>query len=129
MKRLLLFALLGCLLLAGPAAAQFGDSALTGGVVDQNGDPMRGAVVQARQVDGGLRVESICDNKGVYLITDLPAGRYQVVASLTGHGNSKKNVTLDRGQRLQVNFVLGAVNKDGFDREYQPTLPGIGPMR
>ncbi|RJX28712.1 MAG: carboxypeptidase regulatory-like domain-containing protein [Desulfarculus sp.] len=128
MRRLLVLTLLGWLALAGTAAAQFGDSALLGSVVDKNGDPMRGAVVQARQVDGSLSVESLCDGRGLYLLSELPAGRYQVTASLPGHGTSKQNVTLGRGQRLRVDFVLEVAEKGGFDRDYRPTLPGIGPI-
>lgn len=122
-------ALLCLLLLAAPAAAQFGDSVLQGVVVDQDGDPLKGASVRAQQVDGGLRVESLCDGRGVYVLRDLPAGRYKVTASLIPHGAASRTVSLGPGQRRRVDFQLRSVSDDAMNPEFRPTPPGFGAAR
>jgi carboxypeptidase family protein len=130
MKLSLLLLLLISLLAAPamvPAADQFGDSGLMGVVVDKDRRPMKGAVVAAKRLDGSLKVEVICDFEGTYLMTDLPAGKYKVTASLTKHGQISKNVTLAAGKKTTLVLMLPSEeDREGVDPTYQPTPAGIG---
>lgn len=130
MKFSLFLFLMFCLLAApapAPAADQFGDAGLVGVVIDKDRRPMKGAVVAAKRLDGSLKVEVICDSRGTYLMTDLPAGKYKVTASLTKHGQISKNVTLDAGKKLTLVLMLPSEeDREGVDPTYQPTPSGIG---
>ena len=126
-----LFLFLMFCLLAAPApvlaGGEFGDAGLMGVVVDKDRRPMKGAVVAASRLDGGLKVEVICDFKGTYLITDLPAGKYKVTASLTGHGQISQKVTLVEGKKSTLVLMLPSEeDRTGVDPGYQPTPSGIG---
>ncbi len=130
MKLVWIALLMICLLAApGPAWAgdQFGDAGLMGVVIDKDKRPMKGAVVAASRLDGSLKVEVIADFKGTYLITDLPAGKYKVHASLDGHGSVTQNVSLAGGKKTTLVLMLPSEEeREGVDRDYQPTPSGIG---
>ena len=53
----------------------------------------------------GLKSDQV-DAKGNYLLKDLEAGKYMLIASFVGLGVQKKEVTVLAGQTVSQNFVL-----------------------
>lgn len=99
------------LLAVAMAAPVFGQQAATGtieGVVtDQNGAVVLGAKVAARNVNTGFTREITTDDNGIYRLTTLPPGTYQITASAPGFAENKfANITLNVGQKLNIDLML-----------------------
>jgi len=58
---------------------------LRGTVRDADGDPLAGANVVARPVDGGAVFGAATDLDGLYRILRVPAGEYELAASMVGY--------------------------------------------
>ena len=76
MRRLSLFALL-VLGIACSRAQELVRGAIAGMVITAEGDPVGGAVVQAAGIDGGSG-EAVTDDRGMFRIFGLRAGRYKL---------------------------------------------------
>src|SRR5690242_21852508 len=70
------------LLVAGAAWAQ--TTTVEGNVKDQNGQPLKGAVIKLERTDikGHYQVKS--DKKGHWLYTGLPYGKYDISCEVDG---------------------------------------------
>ena len=77
---------LTCLLclLAWPAAAQQGTADVRGKVVDQQGAVLPGVTVVVRHQDSGLFRESVTGPDGLFLMSGMTPGMYEVAAELAG---------------------------------------------
>jgi hypothetical protein len=73
--------LIAVLALPGPAAAQVLYGSLTGNVTDSSGGAVPGAKVEALNVGTGIAKDTITDERGSYLFTDLQTGTYKVTVS------------------------------------------------
>ena len=85
---------------AGPAplAAGQGDSgSLMGTVTDELGGVLPGATVTARNAVTGLARNAVSDAGGAYEIAVLPAGSYELEASLPGFLGKASTVTIGGG--------------------------------
>ncbi|MEQ1573389.1 MAG: carboxypeptidase regulatory-like domain-containing protein [Vicinamibacterales bacterium] len=71
-------------LAASPAAAQQTTGHITGQVVDQQGAAIRDVVVVAKNAATGFVREGVSDDNGVYRLTALPVGHYDVTAERQG---------------------------------------------
>ncbi len=106
MKKLLVPFLFG-LLLAGGAMAQT-KSALTGTVIDQDGQPLPGVTVSLTSDDliGGAQIK-VTGEKGDFKFILLPPGNYHVEASLDGFMTNEvdTHVGLDRDSQVRLTLV------------------------
>ncbi len=93
------------------AASVFGQQAATatieGVVTDPNGAVVQGAKVTARNVGNGFTRELTTDDSGIYRLTALPPGNYQLSASAQGFAENKYgSITLNVGQKLNLDLML-----------------------
>src|SRR5690349_13885355 len=75
-----------CLSLAPSAFAQGTSGRLVGTITEGGGSGavVPGATVTAVNLETGWRQDTVSNDKGDYLIPNVPIGRYEVAAELTG---------------------------------------------
>jgi len=103
------FTLLLLLLALSPTARgqQAAKATLTGTVTDPNGAVIAGATVSARQTSTGIRRETVTNDRGVYVLTDLAPGEYEVRAEAKGFADHiTTNLILQVGQTVTLNSQL-----------------------
>ena len=105
MRRIFATMMLIVLGIAGPSLAQQTTGNITGRVVDPQGAAVPGATVTAKNAATGFTRTEVSDAEGVYRLSALPVGIYDVTAELQGFTTvSKKdvevNVAPDAGDRL-----------------------------
>jgi hypothetical protein len=71
---------------ANAGYAQTVTGTITGTVTDQSGAVIAGATVVALNVDTGVASTAISDGAGVYRVSFLPIGRYQLTVQANGFG-------------------------------------------
>ncbi len=102
------------LTLPAPALAQGNVGVIDGRVLDQSKAAVPGATITAKNVDTGLTRTAVVSPTGTYRIPALPAGTYEVSASLTGFSTQvTKDVPVRVGDTATVDFAmkLGAVTE------------------
>jgi len=94
--------------LLGPSLyAQGLGSAIQGTVTDSTGAVVPGAAIAATNMDTGLQRSVTSNASGIYVVSNLPPGRYRVQVSLAGfQTNVRENVELVVGQQLALNTAL-----------------------
>ena len=99
--------LVGVLLSAAPAFAQFDRGQISGVIKDETGGVMPGVTVTATQVQTQTVRTVVTDASGFYTFASLPAGRYNISAELQGFKKSvKEGVQLDATGALTIDFAL-----------------------
>ncbi len=103
-----LIAIIAIIILVTPVFGQQAATATVEGVVlDPNGAVIQGAKVSVRNSDTGFTREIITDESGIYRLTALPPGKYQISASSKGFAENKYGeITLMVGQKLDVDLAL-----------------------
>lgn len=108
MKRLLLAALCVCLIgavRADEAPRRVTDANLFGHVVDsESGEHIAYATI----VLVGTTFGTATDASGHYFLKNLPEGSYLVEAQMLGYTSQQKQITLQRGTSLEINFEITA---------------------
>ncbi|HEX8734612.1 MAG TPA: carboxypeptidase-like regulatory domain-containing protein, partial [Pyrinomonadaceae bacterium] len=94
--RLIIF-LFSCFLFQNIVSAQQAAASLTGVITDQNGAVVQGVSVTATSKSTNLRRTVSTDDEGVFVISNLPVGDYEIKVSARGF----KILTLD-SVRLSV---------------------------
>src|SRR5712692_3982535 len=106
---------IGMLLLIGlPVSGQVDTATITGTVVDPSGAAVVGARILATSQTTGLEHRSSSGEAGVYVLTALPIGSYDLVVSGAGFQTiRRRNITLDAGTRVRVDvqMTLGQVSE------------------
>jgi hypothetical protein len=105
------FALLA-LLTPSAIHAQEITGTITGAVTDQSGATIPGVTVTVRNLGTNAVSTVVTQDSGIYVVTLLPVGRYEVSAELQGFKKVvRTNLELAVNDRLGVNFTLepGAV--------------------
>ena len=92
------------LFLAGPAQAQTAD--LTGKILDKQGEPLPGATVTAKNNATGIERKVLTDTDGQYRVPALVPGTYTVTVQLSGFADTSREVVLNVGKELTLNFNL-----------------------
>src|ERR1700693_5391847 len=97
--------LVGLFLLASAAFAQSG--AISGKVVNLPGDPVPNAPIVATNVATKAVYKSTSSDQGLYTLTNVPAGTYEISVALLGYNPfSQKDVTVGSKQTLQLDIHL-----------------------
>src|SRR5256712_12643067 len=109
--RILLTALLEglvCLVTLAPAVDAQGTVAEIQGIVtDSSGAVIPGATVTATNTETNLQRTATTGSAGIYVIPNLPPGRYRVQIALSGfHTSLYENIDVVVGQQLTLNTVL-----------------------
>src|SRR5918999_620177 len=100
-------ALLLTVFLTMPALAQEITGTITGTVTDQSGAAIPGLTVTVRNMGTNATQSVVTDEHGVYVVTLLPAGRYEVSLELPGFKRFvRSNLEVSVNDRLGVNVVL-----------------------
>ena len=95
-----LFGLLISIFICSAAWAQT-TAQMSGAIKDQTGAVLPGAEVTVTQTDTGLTRNTITDETGSYVLTNLPVGPYRFEAGLPGF-----RTFVQTGIVLQVNRIL-----------------------
>ena len=105
------------------AGAQVITATIRGKVADQQGGVLPGAAITARQLQTNSVRTATTSALGTYLLPGLPAGVYEVEATLSGFAPMKRTVELAVGADVTLEFTLkvGAV-------ETQVTVTGESPL-
>ena len=124
-----MFVLLTC----ASVFAQRTTGTVTGRVVDQQGSAVPGATVTAKSATTGFTRSEVSDAEGVYRLSALPVGIYDVTAELQGFTTvSKKGVEVNVGQTQAIDFPLKVaqlaetVNVTGATPLIQTTASSVG---
>ena len=84
----------------------------------------------------GTSVATVTDASGHYFLNDLPAGTYTVVVNMVGYISQEKQVTLESGKGVELNFevdedaimlndVVISANKNETSRKEAPVMVGV----
>ncbi len=109
MPRILVAMMLLCsfAIAATPARAQQTTGNITGRLTDDQGSAVPGGTVTATNPATGFTRTSVSDGEGIYRLTALPVGTYDVTADLQGFRKvDNKGIMVSVGQTLDVNFAM-----------------------
>lgn len=119
--------------LVPPALAQQTTGTIVGRILDDQNAAIPGATVVASNPATGFSRESISDAEGVYRLTALPVGRYDINVTLPGFTSiDQKGVIVNVGQtmtmdfRLKVAAVAETVTVTGESPLIQATVSSVG---
>ena len=95
------------LLTSVSASAQQTTGTIVGRVLDDQGAAIPGATVIATSASTGFTREAISDAEGVYRLSALPVGRYDMTVELVGFTKiDRKDVIVNVGQTITLDFSL-----------------------
>ncbi len=89
-----------CLLMLGTAAAQSDRGTIAGSILDSTGAAVSGATVTVKGADTGSTYKTASTAEGLYRISDIAIGRYDVTVEAPGF-----KVSLQKGVPVQINTV------------------------
>ncbi|HEV2708432.1 MAG TPA: TonB-dependent receptor [Pyrinomonadaceae bacterium] len=105
--RFLVAALFVLATLSGAAFAQTETGQISGRVADPNGAAVPGATVVAKSVESGAERTATSNEEGVYVITNLQPGIYDVTATGTGFAPGTQRAQVTVGGRVTLDVPLG----------------------
>jgi hypothetical protein len=133
MRRHLFGAAVVLLLTCASAFAQQTTGAITGRVLDEQGAAIPGVTVTAKSEATGFTRTEVSDAEGIYRLSALPIGIYDVTAELQGFATmSKKAIEVNVAQTQAVDFPMKVaqlaetVNVTGASPLIQTTASGVG---
>src|SRR3954470_10684466 len=108
MKKIIFAMIMLCALMAPAiASAQQTTGNITGRIVDAQGAAVPGVTVSARSPQRGFVRTDVSDGEGIYRLTALPVGNYDINAELSGFSTfSRKEVTVNVAQTTDLNVEL-----------------------
>jgi hypothetical protein len=90
-----------------PAVAQQTTGIVAGRIVDAQGAAVPGVTVTGRNAQTGFTRVDMSDTEGVYRLTALPIGTYDVTAELQGFARIARNgIVVSVGQTLDVGLTM-----------------------
>jgi outer membrane receptor protein involved in Fe transport len=98
-----------CVLMAigAPVHAQQTTGTIAGRLVDAQGAAVPGVTVTGRNAQTGFVRTGVTDGEGIYRLTALPVGTYDLTAELQGFTTiENKGIVLNVGQTLDVDMIL-----------------------
>jgi hypothetical protein len=107
-----MFTVVACfVLLLAIAQAQSFRGAIRGTVTDPSRSVLPNAKVSAKSLATGLRREAITGPDGTYVIAELPAGEYTVIAEAAPLSPAAQNVQVNVGLDTIANFDLTGIQR------------------
>ena len=108
MKRKICAALALCaLVLSSPAFAQQTTGNITGRITDDQNAAIPGVTVTGKNTETGFVRTGVTDGEGIYRLTALPVGTYDITAELQGFSKiESKGIVLNVGQTLDIPVTL-----------------------
>jgi len=107
MRKQLFGAAIALLLTCASVFAQQTTGTVTGRVLDQQSAAIPGATVSAKSPTTGFMRTETSDAAGVYRLSALPVGIYEVTAELQGFTTvAKKDIEVNVGQSVAIDFAL-----------------------
>src|SRR5262245_14618848 len=107
MKKIILAMIALCVFGAAPAFAQQTAGNITGRIVDAQGAAVPGVTVTAKNPQTGFTRTDVSDGEGIYRLTALPVGNYDVSAELSGFTTyNRKDVVVNVAQTTDLNVEL-----------------------
>jgi len=97
-----------------PVSAQETTGTITGSATDQTGAALPGVTVTVKNDNAGVTRTSVTNEAGLYTVTLLPVGNYQVVFELQGfQAVTVRGITLHVNDRLQIDgkMAVGGVSE------------------
>ena len=92
---------------AAAAFAQVDTATITGNVGDPSGSSVVNAAIRATNQANGLDYKTVSGDTGVYVLTALPAGTYDLEVSCAGFQTMRRRgITLNAGTRAKVDIQL-----------------------
>ena len=111
MKKRIILALVMLCALATNAAAQQTTGNISGRIVDGQGSAVPGVTVTGRNTQTGFVRTDVSDGEGLYRLTALPVGTYDVTAELQGFSRfESKGLVLNVGQNMAVDVALAVAS-------------------
>lgn len=101
-------------LLIGGLWAQSNRASITGTVMDTSGAVVAGAAVTATNVDTGVPTKTVSNQDGIYVVPNLPPGRYSVEFKRDGFKTLQRPaITLESTKvaRIDAQLAVGAVSQ------------------
>ena len=105
---LIALGMIGALLVAPTLRAQTSTGRITGFLTDSSGTPISDAQVTAIAQATGIRRMATADARGQYVLASLQPGEYRVEARGIGYAPEARQLRLQIGQTLTLNFRLAA---------------------
>ncbi|HEX8293175.1 MAG TPA: TonB-dependent receptor, partial [Pyrinomonadaceae bacterium] len=102
----LVWALLLLALAPGAASAQVETGQITGRVTDPNGAVVPGAAVSVKSVETGAERNATSDGEGVYTVTNLQPGLYDVSVQAQNFAKSTQRVQVTVGAKASLDTAL-----------------------
>ena len=107
MQRIIVTTMFIVLGITGPLLAQQTTGNINGRLVDAQGSAVPGVTVTAKNTQTGLTRTETSDAEGVYRLTALPVGVYDITAELQGFSKvDNKGIVVNVGQTIDVNMSL-----------------------
>jgi Carboxypeptidase regulatory-like domain/TonB dependent receptor len=96
------------LALAAPAAeAQQTTGTITGRILDDQGAAVPGVTVNGKNTETGFTRTDVSDAEGIYRLTAMPVGTYDITAELQGFSRfDGRGIVLSVGQTLDINIPM-----------------------
>src|SRR3954447_16561333 len=111
MRRIIVTMLAIVIGLAAPLMAQQTTGNITGRLVDAQGSAVPGVTVTAKNTQTGLTRTDVSDTEGVYRLTALQVGTYDISAELSGFSKvENKEIVVTIGQTLDINMTMKVAN-------------------
>src|SRR6266851_1561589 len=99
--------ILGASLLAQPAAAQTTSATLQGVVTDASHAVLPGVTISLRDVNTGFARTTTTDRTGIYVLSFVPPGTYELTMGLAGFKTLKREaLRFDVGQQSTLDAAL-----------------------
>src|SRR5829696_5449351 len=108
MKRIVLAAMvLLCGFAVSPASAQQTTGNISGRITDAQGSAVPGVTVTAKTPTTGFTRTEVSDGEGLYRLTGLPVGVYELTADLTGFAPFvRKDVVVNVASTTDLNIEM-----------------------
>ena len=113
-----------CLVFGAPLHAQVAGATISGTVTDASGGIIANAQISAKNVATGVLTASTANSDGLYTVTNLIPGEYQVSVSALGFTTKVLAVTLTVGAErvIDVSLAVGRSQETVRVTEQAPTI-------